>query len=55
MKKSPIVGFNHDWVKSVSKEEFLKSQSHIADVEFLSEEYDKIVPPKKDEKEKAKA
>lgn len=45
------VGFNKEWVKSVSKAEFLEHEKHHeANGIDLSAEYDKIVPPKAKEK-----
>ena len=53
IKKPLIAGFNHEWVKTVTRDEFITAQSHLADADRLGEEYDKIVPPisKKDAKE----
>lgn len=46
--------FNEDWVKSLkSKDQFLKEADAHAENVNLSDEYDKIVPPKKDKEKPA--
>jgi hypothetical protein len=45
------VSFNEEWVKSVTKVEFLVAQSHLKDVVNLSEAYDKIVGVTKKKKD----
>jgi hypothetical protein len=40
--------YNHEAVKSMTKEEFLEMHQHLAEHTDLSADYDKIVPPKKE-------
>lgn len=42
--------FNEDYIKSVSKKEFLENEKYLADFIDLGEVYDKINPPKQKEK-----
>jgi len=49
MEKQQAVGFNKEYAKSVSKDEFVKQHAHIKGVD-LGKEYDKIVPPKEEVK-----
>lgn len=41
------ISFNEEWVRSVSKKEFLENEKYHADNIDLSAEYDRINPPKK--------
>lgn len=49
MEKKPTVGYNKEWAKKVTKEEFVKQHAHIKGIDH-GKEYDKIVPPKEDAK-----
>ena len=55
MRGPEKVGFNVEWVKSVSREEFLETQSHLKDKVNLGEVYDSIVPKKANGNDKANA
>lgn len=52
-KQEQHVHFNHEVVKGLSKDEFIKQQPHL-DAKMLSEKYDEIMPPKEAKAEKAK-
>jgi hypothetical protein len=41
-----IINFNKEWVKTVTKKQFVEAQKHWAKDCDLEAEYDKIVPPK---------
>jgi len=45
-----VASWNREYVKKTSKDKFIKAHLHLADENVLSDEYDKIVPPKEKDK-----
>jgi len=42
------IGWNEEHAKNTPKQEWIKKHLHWGSEKFLSEEYDKLVPPKKE-------
>jgi hypothetical protein len=56
MRPAPlIIGFNEKWAKKVGKEKFLKHFKDIYPGHDLNAEWDKISPPKKEDKKEDKS
>lgn len=52
MRQALIIGWNKEYVKKLSKKDFIKEFSTVYPAHDLEAEYDKIVPPKKQEEAK---
>lgn len=48
--KKAVIGWNENYVKSKTKDEFIEAHLHLGDKKFLEAEYNKIVKPEKETK-----
>lgn len=51
---STVINYNEDWVRSVTKNEFLENQKHHSNDTDLSADYDRINPPKESAEKETK-